>query len=474
MSEKTEKKLMGKAFAFLWLSETSFDFGSALMGFALGVWVFQTTGSAEQFAWTILSAAVPALLVTPFAGALADRYDRRWVIAGCDVASALLVVGLAMLLFYGELVVEHLYVFNAITSVVGTIRNPSYQAAVGAIVPKDKLTQANGMIGFTDGILQIGGPLAAGYLMASIGLEGIMVIEVIAVAAGAICIFTALSHAKHAIHGEKPAEASSIMRNLLDSWQAALSYFNTHRLMIGLVLYAVIQESLLVLVSAMVTPLVLSTETSDVLGLIMTAGALGGLIGSIAMVVLNLERHLMMWVLLTDAILSAAIMVAGLTASPIVWGICAFFAMGAGAASGTCAGALWMRKTPEGKRGSIFALLGALDLLALCAVMLVGGTIGEHVFEPALAVGGAWAESVGNYVGTGPGRGYAFLFVVSGGFCTLVSLIALLFPRLRKLDALVPDCDVDPGAQAAKADGEGNGLDGLPVAARPATASPPA
>ncbi|MBT0963974.1 MFS transporter [Denitromonas iodatirespirans] len=472
MTDKKEKKLLGKAFAFLWLSETSFDFGSALMGFALGVWVFQTTGSAEQFAWTILSAAVPALLVTPFAGALADRYDRRLVIAGCDVSAALLVVGLAMLLFFDQLVVEHLYVFNAITSIVGTIRNPSYQAAVGAIVPKEKLTQANGMIGFTDGILQIGGPLMAGYLMASIGLEGIMVIEVCAVTAGAICVFTALSHARHAIRGEKPEETANVVRNVLDSWRSALGYFNAHRLMIGLVLYAVLQESLLVLVSAMVTPLVLSTETSDVLGLIMTAGAVGGLVGSISMMVLNLKKHLMMWVLLTDAALSAAICVAGFTTSPVWWGVCAFVAMGAGAASGTCAGALWMRKTPEGKRGSIFALLGGLDLLALCAVMLVGGSIGEHVFEPALAVGGAWAETIGTYVGSGQGRGYGFLFVVSGGLCTLISLVALFSPRLRKLDALVQDHD-EKGEDDEELSGATSDpvLTGIPVTAKPAPTS---
>lgn len=441
--------LMSRAFLLLWLSETAFDIGAALMGFALGVWVFEKTGSAEQFSWTILSAAVPALLMTPFSGALADRFDRRWVIASCDVLAALLVGVLALLHFRGELSVVHLYVFNGVGAVIGALRNPSYMAAIGAIVPKDNLTQANGVVNFTQAIMHIGAPLAAGYLMASHGLGGIMVVEVLLVAAGAIAIFGALSSAKHAIRGSDKPREGHIFRTMLESFSSAIGYFKTEPLMVGLLAYAVLQESLMVLITAMITPLVLSTHNSDALGLVLTAGAFGGMVGSALLVILKIKTRLMAWVLGTDACLSLAVVWAGFTDTTAIWCLCAFIAMMAGAASGSCAGALWMRKTPSDKQGSIFALIGALHLLALCAVMSFGGTVGQRVFEPALMPGGEWAESIGTWVGLGKGRGYGFLFIVCGGVCATASLLALLNGRMRRLDDLVGDKSEPPAAADA-------------------------
>lgn len=441
-------KLLSRAFIFLWLSETSFDIGSALMGFALGVWVFEKTGSAEQFSWTILSAAVPALLMTPFSGALADRFDRRWVIALCDIVTALMVMVLAVLVYQGVLSVTHLFIFNAVGAMVGSLRNPSYMAAIGAIVPKDSLTQANALVNLSEAVMQVGAPLMAGYIMASHGLGGIMVVEVILVTAGAAAVFAALSSARHAIRGADTPSNQHPIRAMLESFRSAIGYFRSEQLMIGLLAYAVLQESLLVLITAMITPLVLSTHTSDTLGLVLTCGAFGSMVGAGLLVVLKINTRLMTWVLLTDACLSLSVLVAGFTTSAGLWCLCAFIAMAAGAASGSCAGALWMRKTPKDKQGSIFAFIGALHLLALCAVMTVGGSSGQHILEPALAVGGEWADSIGAIVGVGKGRGFGFLFVLCGGVCAMASLVALLNARMRRLDLLVDDQDEAPVAES--------------------------
>ncbi|QDQ25471.1 MFS transporter [Chitinimonas arctica] len=432
-------RLMRPAFALLWLSETALDIGAALMSFALGVWIFQRTGSAEQFSQAILAAAAPALLMTPLAGVLADRFDRRWVIAGCDLAAAALIVLLATLLFRDSLAVEHLYFFNAAGAIVASVRGPAYRAAVSLIVPKDRLTQASGLIGLTQSLLQIGAPLLAGYVMGAAGLKGVMLIQLILVFAGALAAFGALTRASHAIRGVPVPARLGLVHGTLDSFGSAIRYFRAMPLMLGLAIYTVLQESLLVLTTAMMTPLVLSTHSSDALGLILTCGALGSLAGSALLLLVRVDRRLMVWVLLADALLSLFVLLAGFTTSVPLWCLCAFFALFAGSASGACAGALWMRKTPKARQGSIFALLGALNLLAMCVVMLAGGNLGEHVFEPALAAGGAWADTVGAWVGTGKGRGLGFMFVAGGAGSCLMSLLALLHTRLRRLDELVPD-----------------------------------
>jgi diaminobutyrate-2-oxoglutarate transaminase len=431
-----DRSSRGSAFALLWLSETTFDLGSALMNFAVGVWIFQKTGSAQQFSAAIVAAQLPT-------GALADRFDRRWLIAGCDIASVLMIGRLAWLLSGDELAVRHLYFFNAGMAVVVSLRAPVYAAALAAIVPGDKLTQAGGLVGATQSLLQIGAPLLAGYLMGAIGLAGVVVVEMLVAIAGAVAAFGALSRARYAIRGVVEAASLPFLQATVSSFASACRYFREAPLMVGLAAYGVLHDSLLLLAGALLTPLVLSTHSSDVLGTILASGAAGGLAGSVLLVLTPVARRLMLWMLLCNAGLSLFVLLAGFATSLVQWCVCAFLAFLCGSASSVCVRALWLRKSPAPRRGSILALLNALNLLATCVVLLVGGSLGEHVAEPALAVGGAWADTVGAWVGTGKGRGLGFMFIVCGAGCLLLSLLALTHTRLRRLDELVPDQTVD-------------------------------
>jgi len=452
----SEKKLLGRAFVLLWMSETAFDLGSALLSFALGVWIYQQSGSVQMYSYSIVASAVPMLLFIPLGGVLADRYDRRWVIALCDTAAALMVLLLAVLLFSKQLVAEHMYAFAAVGAAIGALRNPSYHAAISQIVPPDRMTEANGLIGMSAGLLQIGAPMTAGYLMAHWGLEGIMAIEVVMTVAGAIGVFAALSSASHAIRGVVSQEKLSFGASVKSSFAGVRSYFKAHPLMLSLAAYMLVQEALLILCSSMLAPMVLAEHSEDTLGTVLTAGAVGGVIGSIVLVAAKVKKHLMLWILATDLGLALCVVAAGFSNSVMLWGPLVFLALALGGVSEGCGGALWMRKVPKEQRGSVFAAVGSANLVLLCVVMLLGGGLAELVLEPGMLPGGALAAHFEPWLGSGKGRGVALLFVVVGALFAVVSTMALLNPRLRRLDELVPE-QTDPetpvvaGASAAAA-----------------------
>lgn len=423
-----------QAFVFLWASETAFDLGSALMTFALGVWVFQRTESVQQFSGAILATAFPSLLMTPVAGALADRFDRRWVIAGCDAASAVLIAVLAALLFADRMVPSYLYVFNAASAVIGSIRIPAYRAALGSIVSKDRLTQAGGLLGLTQSVFQIAAPLIAGYLMGAAGLMGVVAVQILLVVAGAIAAFGALSRTGHAVRGAARAERSSILGETARSFRSAMAYLREVPVMAGLAIYGAIQESLVVLAGSMMIPLVLSTHGSDAVGVILSSGALGGTAGSALMVFVPVRRRQMLWLLVSHLAVSVILVLVGFASSTALWSVCAFGAYFGGAASTACAIALLLRKTPVANRGSMFALNAALNGIMMCVAMLAGGYLAEHVFEPALATGGAWASTVGVWVGTGKGRGLGMIFILCGLAGGALSVLALLSAGFRNFD----------------------------------------
>lgn len=435
-----------QAFALLWASETAFDLGSALMTFALGVWLFQRTGSVQQFSGAILATAFPSLLMTPVAGALADRFDRRWVIAGCDAASAVLIAVLAVLLFRDQMAASHLYLFNAVSAVIGTVRIPAYRAALGSIVPKDRLTQAGGVLGLTQSVFQIAAPLIAGYVMGAAGLAGVVAVQILLVVAGAVAAFGALSRIRHAVRGIERTERSSIFRDTARSFRSAFAFFGEVPVMAALAIYGAIQESLVVLAGSMMIPLVLSTHTSDAVGMILSSGALGATVGSALLVLVPVRRRLMLWLLVSHLFVSLTLVLVGFVSSTALWSVCAFGAYFGGAASTACAIALLLRKTPVANRGSLFALNGALNGFMMCVAMLVGGYLAEHVFEPALATGGAWASTVGVWIGTGKGRGLGFIFILCGVGGGVLSLVALVSDRFRNFEEHTVDPPHEPAA----------------------------
>jgi diaminobutyrate-2-oxoglutarate transaminase len=428
--------LVRPAFVLLWASETAFDLGSAMMAFALGVWIYQRTGSAEQFAGAALAASLPALALAPLAGALADRFDRRWVIAGCDAVSVLMIGVLAVMIARDRLAAPQLYAFNAVTAMVGAVRTPAYRAAFSAIVPVDRLSQASGLLGLTQSLVHSGAPLVVGYMMAAThgGLAGVVAIEAAMLVGGAVAMFGALSRARHAIRGVV-GDRGPIFAGIADSFASAVRYLRTTPAMAGLAAYCVLHEALVVLATSMLTPLVLSSHPSDDLGLIMSCGALGALAGSVLLVALRARRHLMVWVLVCGAWMSLFVMLAGFVTSTLGWCVCAFCALFVGSVSSALAGALWMGRTPGERRGGVFALVGALNLAATCLALWASGRLGDRVFEPALAEGGAWSSTLGAWLGAGPGRGLRALFVVSGAASGLLSLLGLACGRLRRLDA---------------------------------------
>jgi diaminobutyrate-2-oxoglutarate transaminase len=426
-------------FALLWLSETAFDLGTTLVSFAVGVWIFSRTGSAQDYSFSVLAAALAAMLATPFAGALADRHDRRWVVLSCDVAAIVGTFAIVLALLSDKLGIGALYVYAAVAAAIGALRRPAIRVAVSRFVPKDRFAQVGGLTGISRALVQVGAPAAAGFLMARMGLQGVMATQLCLLLAGAALVFAALTRAGGDVRGGLRAGDPSVRTSPWASLAGALAYLREQPLMGALLGYGALVQCLLVLATTLLTPMVLSTHSSDVLGLVMSVGIVGGLLGSILVATAWIRHGLMQWILACDALQCAAVLAAGCTTTPAWWCVAAFVCLFCGSTSVACSHALWMRKAPMGRQGSVFALITASNMLVMCVVLLAGGWLADAVLEPALRPGGSLVATIGAWFGTGPGRGIGFLFFLSGAVGLVLTVLALAHRRLRRLETLVPD-----------------------------------
>ena len=99
-----------KSFLLIWFGQLISLTGSGLTGFALGVWVYQHTGSVTQFALISLFTTLPGIIFSPIAGALVDRWDRRLAMILSDSGAGLCTLSVALLLLAGRLEVWHIYI----------------------------------------------------------------------------------------------------------------------------------------------------------------------------------------------------------------------------------------------------------------------------------------------------------------------------------------------------------------------------
>ena len=151
--------------------------GSGITSFALGVWIYQKTGSVTQFALMALAATLPMILISPFAGALVDRWNRRWAMILSDTGAALCTLCIATLFWYDRLEVWQLYLLTAIAGTFNAFQWPAYTAATTMIVPKEQLGRASGIMQIGRGVAQVVAPGIAGVLLVTIGLRGIILID---------------------------------------------------------------------------------------------------------------------------------------------------------------------------------------------------------------------------------------------------------------------------------------------------------
>ncbi|KIH82453.1 MFS transporter [Pseudomonas batumici] len=425
---------LGRSFYFLWCGESLAIVGTALMEFALGVWVYSHTGSALAFANVVLAATLPAVVFLPLAGGLADRVSHRLIIVCCDVSLALLLFGVMGLLWFDRLEPLHLYLFNCLASIVSAFRKPAYQAAVNSIVAPEKFTRASGLMGISKNASALVAPLLAGAIMARAGLVTILAVDLITFCSGTLLVIKAFAHVRRSSGRHDGPGKASVLRGALDNVAGALKFFAASHLMAGLLVYTMLRSALLSLATLMMTPLLLSTLGSQTLGMAYTWAALGGLAGAGVLISMGNPRRLMALVAVADLLLALCVIALGVVSHAVAYCALAFVAITAASVADASVNSLWMRKIPGGNRASVFALISMLTIATTSLSIFVGGLLVDHWFQPALVPGGAYAESIGHWLGVGPGRGVGMLFVVAGACFALLALSVLCYGPMRRLE----------------------------------------
>ncbi|WP_436760711.1 amino acid adenylation domain-containing protein [Streptosporangium sp. V21-05] len=405
--------------------------GSSLTEFAIPLWIYITTDSLARFALFSVLALVPGMLVSPLAGALVDRYDRRKVMLAGDIGAFGTQLALGVLLWTGNLQIWHIYPLLVLLSVALTFQRLAYNSAIPQLVPKRFLGHANGVVQMVTGTAQLVVPLVAVGLMSVIGLEGILVLDVVSyVFAIGVLLFVRFPGTMAWKRRE------SLVAEMVEGWKFSWGNKGFRGMLFFFAVLNIFLSPLFLLIS----PLVLGFATLADVGRISFFGGLGVFLGGLTMTVWGgPRRRRLRGVMLSTLVLGLFCLVTGLQQNLVLIAVGAFgMSFWLTMLNGVYATIIQV-KVPQRFHGRVIALNTLIAWSTLPIGFGLVAPYGSTLFEPLLVPGGPLADTVGLVLGTGEGRGVGLMYVLFAVAIAVTALVAMRTRTLSRFDEDVPD-----------------------------------
>ena len=437
------------AFTLVWLGQIVSVLATNMTQFGLTIWVYEKTGSATALGLMQVFFITPFLIISPFAGVMVDRHNRKLMMMVSDLGAGLATVGLLILQALGLLQLWHLYVFSVIAGLGNAFQWPAYSAAISTMIPKEQYGRANGMMSLVEMGPGVIAPLLAGALLPFIKLTGIMLMDVITFVSAIAVLLV--------VHVPQPPRTQEGQKGQGSIWKEAaygFRYIFARPSLLGLQLVFFCGNLFAGIAFTVFAPMILARtgNNSVIFGTVQSVGAVGGVIGGVimsawggfkrrvhgvllgwilsslfGMVVLGVGRSLPLWI---PGMVLATIFV------PLVNG---------------SNQAIWQAKVAPDLQGRVFSARRLIAWFTNPITPLIAGPLADFVLEPAMRQGGTLTGVFGWLVGIGPGAGMALIVIFSGLGGALVGLAGYLFPAVRNAEDLLPDHDTAPAAATAAA-----------------------
>jgi MFS transporter, DHA3 family, macrolide efflux protein len=421
-------------FILVWLGQLISRIGSGLTGFALGVWVYQHTGSVTQFALISLFATLPRITISPLAGALVDRWNRRICMMISDAGAGLSIGAIALLLAIGHLELWQIYLATAVSYTFYAFQGPAYTAATTLLVPSQYLGRASGMIQLGGAVAQLISPVLGGLLIVTIQLQGVILLDFATFLFALITLLLVRFPNTNTNAGAKSGQGS-LLSETTYSW----TYITARPGLFGLLIFFAASNFLLGVISVLITPLVLSFAKPAVLGTILSIGGTGMVVGSLVMSIWGGGVRRINSVFGFMLLGGLCILAAGLRSSVPLLAVTTFLLfLGLPIINGSTL-VIFQKKVALNVQGRVFALNEAIAGATLPLAYGVAGPLADRVFEPLMATNGPLARSIGQIIGVGPGRGIGLLFIMMGALTILATFVAYQYPPLRLVEDQLPD-----------------------------------
>ncbi|MCI9203481.1 MAG: MFS transporter [Lachnospiraceae bacterium] len=169
------QKLFSRDFTLVVIGQIISLFGNAIIRFALPLYLLNLTGSSALYGTVTACAFIPAILLSPIGGIVADRVNKRNIMVILDFFTAAVILAFSLLMNGANLVVLLTITLMLLYGIAGAYQ-PSVQASIPALVGQSRFMEANSVINTVSSFASLTGPVLGGILYSACGLKPVLLV----------------------------------------------------------------------------------------------------------------------------------------------------------------------------------------------------------------------------------------------------------------------------------------------------------
>ena len=373
--------------------------------FAIGVWIFETTGKASALSTVLFVVAIVGVVTGPFGGVLADRFPRKQLIISFDLTIASLMCVIGYLALNDILTLTLLIPFALAFGIFEIAHWTTWSAFLGDVVKKHEVTKVSALFESAEAISVLIGPIGGAFIYSFFGLPGVILFDVVTCFIGIATI---------TLFKSKKVELKNKLnfKNIYFDLVEAYNWLKKQKGLLTLVLIFSIGNFLWGFTSVLLPAMILSFTDAKGLGIVESSVGIAFLFGSIISLRLSNWLQGNLKVAIYCGLLGGLSLILG-SVRPSIILLCIHGVIGgvSGTVQYTVSSGAWLAITTEDIRGRALALRGTIAQMLRPLGVVIAGPLGDYLeftFYPANT------DFLSLLVGSGPGRGYAFLFFLVG------------------------------------------------------------
>ena len=415
---------MSKKVYVLWFGQTLSWTGSAMSFFAIGVWIFETTGRASALSTILFTVGIVGVVTGPFGGVLADRFPRKQLIISFDLVIAFLMCVIGYFAINDKLTIAMLIPFALAFGIFEIAHWTTWSAFLGDVVKKQHVTKISALFESAEAFSVLLGPIGGALIYSYFGLSGVILVDLITCFIGIVTISLFKS--------EKQIKKTKLsFKNIYSDLHEAYVWLKNQKGLLALVSILSISNFFWGFTTVLLPPIVLTFSDARGLGIIESTIGLAFLVGSI--ISLRYSEYLQgnIKLAIQCGLLGGISLIFG-SLRPSIFLLCIFGIISgvSGTVQYTISSGAWLAITNSDIRGRALALRGTIAQMLRPIGVLIAGPLGDYLefsFYPDNN------ELLSPIIGTGPGRGYALLFLLVGILYICVWLINYQNKNLKNL-----------------------------------------
>ena len=413
-----------RSFLLLWLTQSFSALGSAMTNFALVIWLFERTGSALTTALLTVCSYAPYVMMSIFAGAISDRWNKKTILLVCDTLAAICTVVVLYLLRTEQLEAWHLYALNALNGLMNTVQSPAADVSITLLTPEKHYQKTSGLRSFSNSLVTILTPIFATALVTLVGVEAVIAFDLFTFGAAFLSLLFLIRIPKAAVAQEQ-------REGMLRAARAGLSWLGKNPGILWLMLFLAAINLIASIYNAALPALVLSRPYGGetVLGTLNASTGIATLLGSLIVTVLPAPKSRVKTICNTLLIsMSTENFLLSLGRSPWVWYAGSILGWLMIPLMNANLDVVMRSRIPAAVQGRVYSVRNSLQFFTIPLGYLLGGWLVDSVLEPLMAT-----LTDGHFLlrllGAGKGSGAALLYLIIWGLGIGVVVVSMVKHR---------------------------------------------